>query len=149
MMGWARSLTTCTKSNPGGGETGTGPKGHPRSCQPRRGLISTRLIPCGDYIVTIPSPNGGIPRGESGIGSPLPSLCHLGPPQRRGWRHIGSDGRTGPTVTEETRSTGPTSRRRPVRAQLGVRTPFEGFVVLFRGVWRAGRTGVCGTMSQS
>jgi hypothetical protein len=33
-----------------------------------------------------------------------------------GWEHSGGDGRTGPEVTEETRSTSPTSQRCPVRA---------------------------------
>jgi hypothetical protein len=56
------------------------------------------------------------------------------------WWHNGEDGRTGPEVTEETRSTGPTSQRRPVRVRAGVRTPFEGSAVLFRGVRHAGHT---------
>jgi hypothetical protein len=34
-----------------------------------------------------------------------------------GWWHSGKDGRTGPKMTEETRSTGPTSRHRPVGAK--------------------------------
>jgi hypothetical protein len=52
--------------------------------------------------------------------------------QYSGWRHSGGDGRTGPTVTEETRYTGPISRRRPVRARgrrpyhfLGFRCPLS------------------------
>jgi hypothetical protein len=34
-----------------------------------------------------------------------------------GWQHSGGDGRTGPELAEETRSTSPTSRRRPARAR--------------------------------
>jgi hypothetical protein len=36
--------------------------------------ISPDLIPVGSNFVPSPSPNRGIPHGESGIGSPLPSL---------------------------------------------------------------------------
>jgi hypothetical protein len=46
-----------------------------------------------------------------------------------GWWHSGKDGRTGPEVMEEMRSTGPTSRRRPGRAWG--RWPY-----LFRGFHR-------------
>jgi hypothetical protein len=44
-----------------------------------------------------------------------------------GWRHSGGDGCTGPTVTEETRHTGLTSRRHPVWARGRRRYPFRGF----------------------
>jgi hypothetical protein len=47
--------------------------------------------------------------------------------QYSGWRYSGGDGRTGPTVTEETRSTGSTSRRRPVRARGRRLYPSRGF----------------------
>jgi hypothetical protein len=44
-----------------------------------------------------------------------------------GWWYNGGDGHTGPEVMGETRSTGPTSRRRPVRAQGRRLYPFRGF----------------------
>jgi hypothetical protein len=47
--------------------------------------------------------------------------------QCSGWWHNGGDGRTGPVVTEETRSNGLTSRRRPVRARGRRPYPFRGF----------------------
>jgi hypothetical protein len=47
--------------------------------------------------------------------------------QCSGWRCVGGDGRTGPMVTEETRLTGPTSRRRPGRAWNMCPSPFRGF----------------------
>jgi hypothetical protein len=42
-----------------------------------RGRIFPRLHPAGGEPSPSPSPNGGIPRGESGIGAPLPSLLGL------------------------------------------------------------------------
>jgi hypothetical protein len=47
--------------------------------------------------------------------------------QCSGWWHSSGDGRAGPTVTEETCSTGPTLRRRPVRARGRRPYPFRGF----------------------
>jgi hypothetical protein len=47
---------------------------HPRPRLPVGGGIFPIYIPVGEEISPSPSPNGGIPRGESGIGSPLPSL---------------------------------------------------------------------------
>ena len=47
---------------------------HPRPRLPVRGEIFPVYIPVGEEISPSPSPNRGIPRGESGIGSPLPSL---------------------------------------------------------------------------
>jgi hypothetical protein len=47
--------------------------------------------------------------------------------QYSGWWHNSGDGRIGPTVTEETRSTGPTSRRRLARARDRRPYPFRGF----------------------
>jgi hypothetical protein len=44
-----------------------------------------------------------------------------------GWEHNGGDGRTGSELMEETRSTGPTSRRRPARARGRLPYPFQGF----------------------
>jgi hypothetical protein len=43
------------------------------------------------------------------------------------WEHSGGDGRTGPDLAEEMRSTSPTSRRCPVRARGRRRYPFRGF----------------------
>jgi hypothetical protein len=40
----------------------------------RRGIIFPVYIPMGEKTSPSPSPNRGIPRRESGIGSPLPSL---------------------------------------------------------------------------
>jgi hypothetical protein len=59
--------------------------------------------------------------------------CRPGFPQRQGWRCSAQDGATttgmavGLTVTEETRSTGPTSRRRPVQARGRRSYPSRGF----------------------
>jgi hypothetical protein len=44
-----------------------------------------------------------------------------------GWWHSGGDGRTGPKVTEETRSIGLMSRRRLARARGRRMYPFRGF----------------------
>jgi hypothetical protein len=67
-----------------------------------------------------------------------------------GREHSVGDGRTGPELAEETRSTSPTSRCCLVRARGRRPYPFfEGSAVLFRGVRRAGRTGVGGTVSRS
>jgi hypothetical protein len=44
-----------------------------------------------------------------------------------GWWHNGGDGRTGLEVAEETCSTSPTSRRRPVQARGRRLYPFRGF----------------------
>jgi hypothetical protein len=46
----------------------------PRPRLPVGGKIFLIYIPVGEEISPSPSPNRGIPRGESGIGSPLPSL---------------------------------------------------------------------------
>jgi transposase InsO family protein len=51
---------------------------HPRPRLPVGGEIFPIYIPVGEEISPSPSPNRGIPRGESGIGSPLPSL-HAAP----------------------------------------------------------------------
>jgi hypothetical protein len=48
-------------------------------------------------------------------------------PQCPGWEDSGVDGRTGPEVMEETRSSSPTSRRCPVRARGRCSYPFRGF----------------------
>jgi hypothetical protein len=66
-----------------------------------------------------------------------------------GWRRGGGDGRTGPMVTEETRPTGPTSRRCPERARNRRPSPFRGFRHPPSKVSRAGRTRVGGTVSRS
>jgi hypothetical protein len=69
--------------------------------------------------------------------------------QYSGCRHNGVDDRTGPSVTEETRHTGSTSRRRPVRARGRCPYPFRGFRhPLSRGAV-AGHMGVGGTVSRS
>jgi hypothetical protein len=47
---------------------------HPRPRLPVGGEFSPVYIPVGEETSPSLSPNRGIPRGESGIGSPLPSL---------------------------------------------------------------------------
>jgi hypothetical protein len=56
------------------GERGWGMLPHPRPRLPVGGEIFPVYIPMGEEISPSPSPNRGIPHGESGIGSPLPSL---------------------------------------------------------------------------
>jgi hypothetical protein len=56
------------------GERGWGMFPHPRPRLPI-GEDFPRLHPCGGEPFPSPSPNRGIPRGESGIGAPLPSLA--------------------------------------------------------------------------
>jgi hypothetical protein len=56
------------------GERGWGMLPHPRPRLPVRGEIFPVYIPVGEEISPSPSSNRGIPRGESGIRSPLPSL---------------------------------------------------------------------------
>jgi hypothetical protein len=56
------------------GERGWGMLLHPRPHLPVGGEFSPVYIPVGEETSPSPSPNRGIPRGESGIGSPLPSL---------------------------------------------------------------------------
>jgi hypothetical protein len=66
-----------------------------------------------------------------------------------GWRRGGGDGRTGPMVMEETRLTGPTSRRYPGRAWNRCPSPFRGLRRPLSRMRRAGRTGVGSTVSWS
>jgi hypothetical protein len=47
---------------------------HPRPRLPVGGELFPIYIPVGEETSSSPSPNRGIPHGESGIGSPLPSL---------------------------------------------------------------------------
>jgi hypothetical protein len=56
------------------GERGWGMLPHPHPRLPVGGEIFPVYIPVGEEISPSPSPNRGIPRGESGIGSPLLSL---------------------------------------------------------------------------
>jgi hypothetical protein len=58
------------------GEQGWGMLLHPRPRLPVGEEFSPVYIPVGEETSPSPSPspNRGIPRGESGIGSPLPSL---------------------------------------------------------------------------
>jgi hypothetical protein len=82
----------------------------------------------------------------SGCGDVLSSSAPTAPGmvlQCSGWWHNGGDGRTGPEVTEETRSTGPMSRRHPARVQGCRPYLFRGFCrPLSRGVtWRPYRSG--------
>jgi hypothetical protein len=69
--------------------------------------------------------------------------------QRTGWWHSGGDGCTGPTVIEETLSTGLMSRCCPVWAQDGCLCPFRGFRRPLSRVRRAGRTRMGGAASRS
>jgi hypothetical protein len=69
--------------------------------------------------------------------------------QRTGWWHNGGDGCTRLTVTEETRSTGLTSRCCPAWARDRCPYPFRGLRHPLSRVRRAGRTGVGGTVSRS
>jgi hypothetical protein len=61
------------------GERGWGMLPHPRPRLPVGGEIFPVYILVGEEISPSPSPNRGIPRGESGIGSPLPSLGVVAP----------------------------------------------------------------------
>jgi hypothetical protein len=56
------------------GERGWGMLPHPRPRLPVGGELFPIYIPVGEETSPSPSPNRGIPRGESRIGSPLPSL---------------------------------------------------------------------------
>jgi hypothetical protein len=69
--------------------------------------------------------------------------------QCTGWWHSGGDGCTGPTMTEETRSTGLMSRSCPAWARDRCPYPFRGFRRPLSRVWCAGRTGVGRTVSRS
>jgi hypothetical protein len=55
-------------------ERGCGMLPHPHPHLTVRGEFFSVYIPMGEETSSSPSPNRGIPRGESGIGSPLPSL---------------------------------------------------------------------------
>jgi hypothetical protein len=69
--------------------------------------------------------------------------------QCSGWRRGSGDGRTGPTMTEETCLTGPTSRRHPGRARDRRPPRFRGFRRPLSRVRRAGRTRVGSTVSRN
>jgi hypothetical protein len=56
------------------GERGWGMFPHPHPRLPIGGGFFPVYIPAGGEPSPSPSPNGRIPRGESGIGAPLPSL---------------------------------------------------------------------------
>jgi hypothetical protein len=56
------------------GERGWGMLPHPHPRLPVGEEFSPVYIPVGEETSPSPSPNRGIPHGESGIGSPLPSL---------------------------------------------------------------------------
>jgi hypothetical protein len=73
----------------------------------------------------------GRPEGDSGgdgdvLSSRAPTATGMAL-QYSGCWHNSGDGRTGPTVIDETRSTGPASRRCPVRARGRRPYPFRGF----------------------
>jgi hypothetical protein len=70
-------------------------------------------------------------------------------PTVSGWCCSAQDGGTGSAATEETRLTGLTSRRRPVRVRYRCPYPFRGFHRPLLRVRSAGRTRVGGTVSQS
>jgi hypothetical protein len=53
------------------GERGWGMLPHPRPRLPVGGEFLPVYIPVGEETSPSPSPNRGIPRGESGIGSPI------------------------------------------------------------------------------
>jgi hypothetical protein len=145
---------------------------------PRSGWPSWRiLLPSGVMVSPVPAqerlrgwPCGSFPFGHrpyagprvqltegrrvhnSGRGDVLSSWVPTAPGmvlQRTGWWHSGGDGYTGPSVMEETRSTGLTSRCCPVWAQDGCLCPFRGFHRPLSWVWRAGHTGVGGEASLS
>jgi hypothetical protein len=86
------------------GERGWGMLPHPRPRLPVGGEIFPVYIPVGEEISPSPSPHRGIPRGESGIGSPLPSL--FSPPlasntKRVTQTYIPGEGGEGTLVTVE------------------------------------------------
>jgi hypothetical protein len=68
--------------------------------------------------------------------------------QCSGWWRSSGDGRTGPMATEETRLTGLTSRRRPVRARDRHPYHFRGFCHPLSRVRCTGRTRVGGIVSR-
>jgi hypothetical protein len=65
------------------------------------------------------------------------------------WWRSGGDGRTGLMVMEETCLTGPTSRRRPMRARDRRSYPFRGFCHPLLRVRLAGSTRVGSIVTQS
>jgi hypothetical protein len=82
--------------------------------------------------------------------------CRPGLPQRRGWHCSAWDGSTAAGMAAQGRSwrrrRAPLVQRHgvvPCERGVGVYTLFEGSAVLFRGVRRAGCTGVRGTVSRS
>jgi hypothetical protein len=86
---------------------------------------------------------------RGGFLSPCTSTASRVGLQCPGWRRGGRDGRTRPMVTEETRLTGPTSRRCPGRAWNRCLSPFRGLRRPLSRVRRAGRTRVGSTVSPS
>jgi hypothetical protein len=94
--------------------------------------------------------DGGLESHNSGCGGVLSSWAPTVPGmvlQCSGWLYSGGDGRTGSELAEATRSTSPTSRRRPVRARGRHLYPFRGFRrPLSRGatcrLYRSGRHNV-------
>jgi hypothetical protein len=65
--------------------------------------------------------------GRGGVSSSRASTVPGMALQCMGWWHSGGGGRTGPEVTEETRSTDPTSQRPPERERGRRSYPFRGF----------------------
>jgi hypothetical protein len=66
-----------------------------------------------------------------------------------GWLRGSGDSRTGLMVMEGMRLTGPTSQRRPGRAQVGRPSPLRGFRRPLSRVRRVGHTSVGSTVSRS
>ena len=63
----------------------------PVPASPDGDCFPTIRIPVGEKLAPSPSPNRGIPRGESGIGAPLPSLEQCARERESGVRERGKD----------------------------------------------------------
>jgi hypothetical protein len=105
--------------------------------------------PYADSRVQLTGRRKGHSRGCGGVLSPRTPTASGMALQCLGLRRDSEDGRTGLMATEETRLTGPTSRRGPGRPRNRCLSPFRGFCRPLSRVRRVGRTRVGGTVSQS
>jgi hypothetical protein len=102
-----------------------------------------------DSRVQLTGGRKGHNRGRGGVLSPRAPTASGMALQCPGWRRDGGDARAGQMVTEETRLTGPTSRRGPGQARNRRPSPFRGFCRPLSRVRSVDRTRVGGTVSQS